>query len=62
MPLVLSAKVRRNLSQNERLCQTLDIANVFDQLLASKFHSNLSTRHKPTNFVFCDPPDFYIPT
>ena len=29
MSLVLSAKVRRNLPQNERLWQTLDIDNVF---------------------------------
>ena len=46
MALVLSAKARRNLSQNERLWQTLDIGNVFGPTI-----SNFNLWNKITKIV-----------
>ena len=42
MSLVLSTKVRRDLSQNEHLGLTLDIGNMVGSLLTSKLHKNCS--------------------
>ena len=44
MALVLSAKLRRDLSQNEPLWQIQDIGNVFG-LSASKIHIIFNARH-----------------
>ena len=46
MSQVLSAKARRNSSQNEQLWQTLDIGNVIKPTYDFKISNNLNLRNK----------------
>jgi hypothetical protein len=48
MFLVLSAKVKKNLSQNERLWQTQDMNNVFGPTFDFKIHNDLNVRNRTT--------------
>ena len=61
MSLVLSAKVRRNSSQNEQLWQTLNICSVLEQTVGF-INSQVISIQEIKLPTICSPPNFYRPT